>query len=207
MKIKTLLLSVLVLGIGAGHSLQAQSNLTAISYEVSFPLSDTKNFTNSTSFIGFNFDARRFIQPNATIGLSIGLNVFDDKVDDQLINLEGIFENERNIDVWGTQYRYINAWPIMGTAFYYMGDRRSTVRPYVGTGLGVFAARRRLDIGLTTLAETKWQFGFAPEVGLLYNMGELNLLLKGSYNYGLKTGDVNALSYVRVGIGFAWTGY
>jgi outer membrane protein W len=207
MKKNLLLLAAVVLGMGLADVSKAQSNLTAISYEVSFPMSDTKDLINSTSFIGFMFDTRRFVQPNATIGLSVGLHVFDDKVDDEVINLGDIFENERNIDVWGTQYRYINSWPIMVNAFYYLGDRRSQIRPYLGSGFGVFAARRRLDMGLTSLAETKWQFGFTPEVGFLYDMGEVDFLVKANYNYGLKTGDVKALSYFKVGIGFAWTGY
>jgi outer membrane protein len=204
MKKSILLLATLVLGIGAGQIVRAQSNLTAITYEISFPLSDTKDLVGKTSFIGFAIDARRFVQPNVTVGLSAALHVFDEKVDDELISLDGVFDGERNIDLWGTQYRYINSWPLMGTVHYYLGNRRSTVRPYVGTGVGFYAARRRLDIGLNTLAETKWQFGFAPEVGFLYDMGELNFIVKGSYNYGLKTGDVSALSYLKVGVGLAW---
>ena len=207
MRNQILILAVAVIGLGLTQTAKAQSNLTAITYEASFPLSDTKNFTGKTSFIGFKLDMRRFVQPNATIGLSVGFHVFDDKVDDQLISLDGVFENERAIDIWGTQYRYINSWPIMATGYYYLGDRRSSVRPYVGTGIGVFAAKRRLDLGLTSLAETKWQFGASPEAGLLYEMGEMSMILKATYNYGLKTGDVNAIQYFTVGLGFAWTGY
>ena len=121
--------------------------------------------------------------------------------------MSSVFENERNLDIWGTQYRYINAWPLMLNSFYYFGDRRSTVRPYVGSGFGAYIAKRRVDVGLSTIDETKWQFGFSPEFGLLYEMGEVNLLIKATYNYGLKTGNAPALSYATIGVGFAWTGY
>ncbi|MFV1979987.1 MAG: hypothetical protein ACC655_02445 [Rhodothermia bacterium] len=204
---KYILLIAVLFGFGAAQVSRAQSNLTSISYEMSLPLSDTKNLINSTSFIGFMFDTRRFVQPNTTIGVSFGLHVFDDKVDDELIQLEGVFEGSRNLDIWGTQYRYINSWPLMLNSFYYFGDRRSTVRPYLGTGVGAFIARRRLDAGLSSLAETKWQFGHSPELGFLYDMGELNLLLKATYNYGLKSGNAKALQYATIAVGFAWTGY
>ncbi len=204
---KYILLSAVLLGFGATQLSLAQANLTSISYEVSLPLSDTKNAINSTSFIGFMFDTRRFVQPNTTVGVSFGLHVFDEKVTDQVVRIEGVFESSRNLDIWGTQYRYINSWPLMLNSFYYFGDRRSTVRPYMGTGVGAFIARRRVDAGLSSIAETKWQFGMSPEIGLLYNMGELNLLLKGTYNYGLASGNAKALQYATFAVGFAWTGY
>ncbi|MFC2086045.1 hypothetical protein ACFLRO_02405 [Bacteroidota bacterium] len=204
---KHIILAAVLLGLGAAQISRAQSNLTAISYEVSLPLSDTKDFTNKTSFIGFMFDTRRFVQPNTTVGVSLGLHVFDDKVNDEVLHLGDVFENDRNVDIWGTQYRYINSWPLMLNSFYYFGDRRSTVRPYLGTGVGAYIARRRVDAGLSSFAETKWQFGFSPELGLLYEMGEMNLLLKATYNYGLKAGNAPALSYLTFGLGFAWTGY
>ena len=204
---KYVILTAVLLGLGAAQISRAQSNLTAISYEVSLPLSDTKDFTNKTSFIGFMFDTRRFVQPNATVGVSLGLHVFDDKVNDEVLHLDDVFEGTRNLDIWGTQYRYINSWPLMLNTFYYLGDRRSTVRPYLGTGVGAFIARRRVDAGLSSIAETKWQFGFTPELGLLYEMGEMNLLLKATYNYGLAAGNAKALQYVTFGLGFAWTGY
>ena len=186
---------------------RAQSSLTSFTYEVSIPMSDTKAFTGNLSWIGFKFDMRRFVSRTATIGISAGLHVLNEKVDDELIQLGDVFENERNIDVWGTQYRYINSWPLMLTGFYYIGDRRASVRPYVGSGVGFFAAKRRLDMGTSSLAETKWQFGVTPEVGFLYNMGELNLLLKGTYNYGFSSGQANALTYATIGVGFTWMTY
>ena len=204
---KYIALAAILLGAGVTSVIQAQSNLTAITYEASIPLSDTKDFTSSTSFIGFSFDSRRFVQPNTTIGLSIALHVFDNKINDELIQFENVFESDRNVDVWGTQYRYINSWPLMGTAYYYLGNRRDQLRPYLGTGIGAFVARRRLDVGLTSIAETKWQFGFTPEVGILFGFSDGGLILKAKYNYGLKSGDVPSLSYFTVGAGFAFTGY
>ena len=177
---KYIILAAVLLGFGTAQVSRAQTNLTAISYEVSLPLSDTKDFISKTSFIGFMFDTRRFVQPNTTVGVSLGLHVFDDKVADEVFSVESVFENERNLDIWGTQYRYINAWPLMLNSFYYFGDRRSTVRPYVGSGFGAYIAKRRVDVGLSTIDETKWQIGFSPELGLLYEMGEMNLLIKAS---------------------------
>ena len=87
---KYIILTAVLLGFGATHVSRAQSNLTAISYEMSLPLSDTKDFISKTSFIGFMFDTRRFVQPNTTVGVSLGLHVFDDKVTDEVFNVERV---------------------------------------------------------------------------------------------------------------------
>src|SRR6185369_9780068 len=70
-----------------------------------------------------------------------------------------------NTTFTGTIATSLNVFPMLATGnYYFMTDPRG-VRPYAGLGVGAYAAEHRLDVGIWTISDTSWHFGFAPEIG------------------------------------------
>ena len=57
---------------------QAQSFFWGVSYGMSTPFSDTKEFTEGTSWRNMGIDLLAVVNPNTTVGVSFGWNVFND---------------------------------------------------------------------------------------------------------------------------------
>jgi outer membrane protein W len=88
----------------------------------------------------------------------------------------------------------------MGTVHYYFGGKN--IKPYLGLGAGVFYVKRQFEIGLLTTNINKWQFGLAPEIGIMFPIDfDYKIIFKIKYNYAFKSGDAKALSYLGINIG------
>ena len=141
-------------------------SLSTITYTISAPAGDTKDFIDSTSFRGVEFNYRHFVGDRVSIGGSVGWNVFDQK----RTELVSIRTDDFNGDITGTQFRDINSFPFMATAHYYIGDTDGT-HVYFGGRAGVYYVKQRLEIGTVAFDVDGWQFGVAPEVGLIAPLG------------------------------------
>jgi outer membrane protein W len=187
----TLSLTLLLSGEG-----RAQEWLWGAEYMVSSSTGETKDFVNDFSWRNFGIEGRNMVEDNVSVGLYFGWNVFAEKTD-------SLIQFDEATAVSGVQFRYINAFPIMATAHYYFGRRRS-VRPYVGAGVGTYYAENRLEIGLVAFQTKNWHLGVAPEVGLLIPVNwDVRAMLNVRYNYGLKAGGTK-LSYFTFGFGIGW---
>ena len=151
----------------------AQDGIIRLSYDFAFGLGDTKEFVSSDpSWRGFTFEYRHFITPNISVGGTAGWQVFDhettdlitirdaevDVVDGETITLNG--------DISGTQFRFLNSFPIMGTVHYHMGDEFG-MQPFFGIGVGTQRVEERLEIGRFVTERANWKFAIAPEAGVL----------------------------------------
>jgi outer membrane protein W len=119
--------------------------------------------------------------------------------------LGGATVNDGSTTLTGTQYRYINAFPMQVTAHYYTSDDAYETRAYLGGGLGAYKINQRTDIGTYALVDDYWHFGFSPEVGVLIpiNMDTyFNISLK--YHYAVKTKNTINYSWFGLNVGFAW---
>lgn len=187
-----LLLSANVLAQGMGFG--------AATYEIAFPTGDAKKFTDATSFRGFGLDFRKVVKPATTVGLFFGWNVFHER-------LSGTFPLRLGA-VTGVQDRYINAFPIMLNAHRYFGQEGGA-RPYAGLNAGGFIVAQRFDLGLTSLQKDGWEWGVAPEAGVVipFNSGT-KFLINGKFNYAFTgesiTGNDFKLAYWGLNAGFVW---
>ena len=135
------------------------------------------------------------MKDNISVGLYFGWNVFAEKTD-SLISFQ-------RADVSGVQYRYVNAFPIMATAHYYLGQRRG-IRPYVGTGLGTIHSKYRLEIGTVAFEANQWHLAVAPEIGVIIPVNwNARAMINARYNYGFKANNIK-LSYWTIGVGIGW---
>jgi opacity protein-like surface antigen len=170
-----------------------------ISYDIGLPVGGTSDYISQASFRGFSLEGRGFITDNLSYGGSFSWAVFYEEVGPDQFEEEGDTRT-----VYGKQYRYINSFPLMATMHYYFGEWDAT-RFYAGGGIGAHIVNQRTDVGLYVVKDEKWRFGLAPEVGVLIpvNFGS-SLKLSAKYQYAVKAGDSDAVSYLSFGIGFAF---
>lgn len=184
----------LTLSLLAGAEAKAQNWFWGAQYQTSLAMGDTKDFTNSFSWRNFGIEGRALLNREATMsaGLFFGWNVMNDETTD-LINFD-------NFDVSGYQFRYVNAFPILATAHYYLG-RRGKPRAFIGAGAGTYYIENRLEIGTVAIVNKNWHLGLAPEVGFVLPFNrQAATYLSVKYNYAVKSGGVTH-SYMTFGIG------
>ena len=201
MKLKSIFLIILFISIPS----IAQESLTNLSWEIGLPTSKMGQYMGKESYRGFGLDFKKFLTKNTSVGLSIGWNLFDQRLDES-INL-----STENISgtVSGTQIRYINTFPILVNCNYYIG-KRNDLRTFIGLGAGMYYVLQRLDIGVYRIDSKNWHIGIAPEGGLLIPVFDsgTTFLAAVRYNYAFDAGksiggnENNFYSYwsIRLGI-------
>lgn len=192
----------------AGVPLHAQDAVTVVDYTISAPLSDTKDYIDKTSFRGVGVDIRKFLgrENKVSVGGRVAWHVFDSGSISETISIR---TDEINGDVSGTQFRYINSFPMMGVFHYYFGEPGS-VNAYVGTGVGLYYIEQRFEIGLLATEANNWHFGIAPEFGVNVPVSDsVAANFNVTYNYAAKagtdvTGEKTGHQYIsfNIGLGF-----
>ena len=206
MKRITILLSGLMVFAFASAS-EAQfvgDSYSAITYNMGLPMADTKDFIEAYSWRGMGLEFRKFTQPNMSVGLSLGWNVFHEEV---FGTIEIGDDRDGRGHVTGNQDRTINAFPLMVGIQFYAGDEGGT-RPYFGLSGPGFYVEERLDIGIYSFEDNGWNWGVAPEVGLMVPLQtDASLLLNVRYNYAFEGYGRGPYSYVGFNVGFSWSSY
>jgi len=195
MKRFTLLLAVFGSLLVSAGTASAQDWLWGLSYGFSVPTGNTKDFADDFSWRNLNLEGRRIDENRKmSLGFLASWNVFFEKGNrtSELLSVPG--------SVTGTQYRYINSWPILANAHHYFG-RPYSARPYIGVNLGAYVIEARTEIGLVAVHETNVHFGGAPEVGLAVPRGNQIFFVNARYHAIMKSGNVPQQNYLAVSLG------
>jgi len=176
----------------------------AVNWDIGMGTGDTGKFISETSFRGFTIEGRYFINTKTTIGGSFSWQIFKDN---EYVQTPVEIENSGGIigDISGTQYRYINAYPVLVTGHYYFAES-AAVKPYVGIGLGTIYLEERVDVGLISISDDSWGLGVEPAVGMFIPVGmnDFGFNVGVKYTYGTNSGDfTDNFSAFRFSIGFA----
>jgi opacity protein-like surface antigen len=172
-------------------------SMHGLSYSMALPLGKTSDLISKYQWRGFAVDGKYFISDNITLGWQTGWNTFYGEESGTFV------EGTRTRT--GKQYNWMNIWPALFTANYlfgYDGD----VQPYLGVGVGTYWIEQRSQMGLFSTTYSTWNFGLAPEVGVLFPLNlNSNLYLNLKYNYGMNgSSDVDNYSYLTFNVGFLW---
>jgi outer membrane protein len=196
---RTILAVFLVLVLCAG-AVNAEDAIGVVTYDVSFPLGDMKDYIDKTSWRGFGLEGRWLVNPNISLGLAWHWNTFYKTTDEMLEITNG--------HVSGNQYRILYGSPIMATAFWYPNSPLDNpdYMPYIGLGAGTIYMKERLEIGIVAIEESSWHFGLSPEAGVMIPVGYYTSFIAGArYNYAFKSGDDPEHQWWTISVGFAWT--
>lgn len=155
-------------------SLQAWSQdwMMALNYNIAVPGKEMQSFINTPSLLGFSLDARKMVTPYLSVGGSFGQQLF-------FRQAGGAIGEEA--DFVGTQIRFMNAFPVMLNAHVYLGDS-SSLRPYAGINIGGFYAWQRAEMGVLVFEGRKWQWGVAPEAGVIFPVGRMDMNVAAKMN-------------------------
>jgi len=169
----------------------------SLQYNMGFGVGDQGDYITAPSFRGITFiDARWYVADYVTVGGAISWNVFYEEE-------SGTF-NKDNTTINGTQYRYINSFPLLVTVYKYWGDN-DEISYYVGGGIGAYSIEKKTSMGLWAIVDDNWHFGLAPEVGVIFPLGtHAGFILSAKYNNAFKTDDSINYGYFGINAGFAW---
>ena len=203
LRLSVILLAVTIICLIAPHQSQAQDWYTGATYDVSIPAGDLKEFIEDPSWLGVSLTFRKQIERNVTAGLMFGWHVFSERTDETVQLGNGA--------ATGTQDRYVNSFPIMLNAHYYLGER-GNIRPYVGLNAGGLIVLRRYAIGIISFDDDSWEWGVTPEIGAVVPLNrDTALLLQGRFTYSFTGEDLAGsdmkLAYYGISVGFAWQQY
>jgi hypothetical protein len=165
-------------------------------YSIGIPLGGIDNYISAGSFRGANFEGLKEINSKVAVGWILGWNVFSEK------RVNEVYTDD-NLTLTGTQYRYMNLFPMLARALYEFGTAEGT-RPFIGSGLGVTADIAKTNIGLYSFQKTGWHFTVAPEIGIKIPLGYTSLTGSLRYTYGVKTRELGNLSYFSINLGGLW---
>ena len=197
-RIKSIVLLVFMLTIGQAAFSQG-GGIWSFQWAIGFPVGETNDFLDQTSFRGFGIDGRGYVTDRLTVGGRAAWQTFYKDY--------GFVTNtntEENYAISGFQRKYINAIPLTVNTHYYFGY--GAVLPYVGIGIGAYYIETRDYLGIYYLREKAWHFGLAPEVGVVIPFGDsntgVNFAVK--YQYAAATKETSAVSWVELDIGIAY---
>jgi outer membrane protein len=128
----------------------AQYGLGVVTYDITFPSGDLKEFTDNESWRGISIEGRKFFGPQFSAGLSWAWRTFHENTD-ELITFEGGAAS-------GNQFRRFYVSPILATFQLYMYDpwSNATILPYAGLGVGPYWIEKKLDMGVYTITDSNW---------------------------------------------------
>jgi opacity protein-like surface antigen len=191
MKTRRYILALIVIGFSLQYA--AAQGRFGITYNTALPLGETADLVGKYSFRGFGLEGRWEVGNKLDIGFNASWNVFYESA-------SGSF-SEGSSTLTGTQYRYLNAYPIMFTAYKGFGNSE-TFFPYVGMGVGTIKADSQKEMGLWYQESNNWHFGIAPEIGAIISpLNSFDFIVSIRYNYGVKVKDSPAVSYLGINLG------
>jgi hypothetical protein len=169
----------------------------SVNYQLSFPFGNTYQYTGVVSWRGLGLDLQWMVHPKIALGLLFAWNVFYVSTS-QVINFRGV-------DVSGLQDRSLNVFPFL-LDVRYMGGEKGETRPYAGLGIGGELITKRLELGLSAVQSTTFNFALAPELGLIYPFkgSDTALQLGARYNVAFAGGGLPIQNWLSLLIGIAW---
>ncbi|MCK5068574.1 MAG: hypothetical protein KAR16_14095 [Bacteroidales bacterium] len=179
----------------AALAMSAQEVIWKMTYDVAFPFSSTKEFTDQVSWRGLSLDVDRFVGDNLAVGFGFSWSTFVEKESDSSYERDLIL-------LHGTQVRYINNIPLTARLSWY--QPLDALELYGTLGVGAAWHELRREIGTFAFVGNYWQFAMTPEVGAVFPVGSSYLTAKVRYVMAFETDDAPDLSYLSVGLGFAW---
>lgn len=165
------------------------------SYDLSFPIGNTRDYISEMSPRGWSFGLGYHITKQLAVGVDIGLHTFVEV-------LEADTYTDDNITLYGKQFRYINSFPAQVSLQYNtISDR--PVEPYLKLGVGAFFFEQRTDMGIYSWTnDYNWNLGLRPEVGVMFPVFEkVKLSVLARYNYLFENQSVDSQGYFNIGVG------
>ena len=187
-------LTLLLISLSMTIPIQAQQ-IFGISYDISIPTLDTKEFVSNISLVGFGLDAREMRHGKVSFGVTFHWNSFKDDRLERVDTGNGEFISIDN--------RSLESFPILVNSHYYFFSEIESFRPFFGANIGTYFIITRRSVDGVRRSDKNWHFGIAPDIGfMLHFMQDVHIMLTLRYNYAVKTSSSPAQTYWNVIFGF-----
>ena len=201
------LIILIFIYVACAGSINAQAdwhldNLMTINWQIATPLST--NYLKETSLSGGNFEYRRLIKPNMSVGIGFSWNSFEQYIPPKVYDRP---DGPRQI--YTDFVHQVYTLPIYLNAHYYFkgGDK---LKPYAGIGLGAQYSEQSAYYNIFVTEEDNWGFVARPEAGLLFRLsnyfgihGNVGFSYATNKNESLK---IDELKHVYYNVGIYWNG-
>jgi len=184
-KVAGLMLVMLLL---TGLSYGQRAYIAGMSYMISSPTGNSKDFVDKTSYVGFSLEGRKFVSDHFSLGASLQWNAFE--------------QEEAGP---GLAKHTMNAYPLMATVHAYPTNNDKFI-PYAGLGIGAVRVYQRKERVMSLDEQDAWLFGLAPELGAVVRLGtDVGMMFNIKYIQAFESKDkMPAQTYFSVSIGFLW---
>jgi hypothetical protein len=198
MKKSIIIIIMLAAGVFVSPFVSAQSN-TSLLYSVGVPMGALKDHTANTSWRGVTFEWQKFLNPDVSVGINLAYSLYYDDMG------YGSY-TKGNATLTGHQYRYNNLFPMAVNGQYHF-QSSSSLKPYIGLGIGTIYDLRNTDMGMWTVEEENWHFLMSPEVGLIYDLNmATGIKFSIRYDNAFKISDADAFGNLNLNLGFVFHG-
>lgn len=178
-------------------------DMATFNWQIATPLST--DYLKETSLAGGNFEYRRFIKPNMSVGIGFSWNSFEQYIPPK------VYEKPDGSQALYTDFVHqVYTLPMYLNAHYYFsgGDK---LKPYAGIGLGAQYSEQDAYYNIFVTEEKNWGFVARPEVGLLFRTSNyFGLHANIGFNYATNKSDafkIDDLKHVYYSIGIYWNSY
>jgi opacity protein-like surface antigen len=175
---------LLVTGLSYGQ----RAYVAGMSYLISSPTGNTKDFIDKTSYLGFCLEGRKFISDHFSLGASLQWNAFQEEEAGPAL-----------------AKHTMNAYPLMAILHVYPVTNEKFI-PYAGIGIGAVRIYQRVEKIMSIDEDDAWHFGLAPELGAIVRLGpDVGMLFNLKYIQAFESGEkVPTQSFFSVSLGFLW---
>jgi len=186
----------LLMLLGSGSAAQAGNNTFGVSWGLSVPLGETRDFTPDFSFRGVSVEWRNFYMRDAAYGLNVGWNV--------MTGHESATVDFQNIAITGNRWKYTNAVPVYAGWFKFFGRDITKTRWVVGLNAGTAWMERRILISTTSFTDSSWHLALAPEIGMHLPMDSFLGYVGVRYHYAFEAGGMPTQQWLEFKLGFGF---
>jgi outer membrane protein W len=208
----TALATVLLASAGASaqtyyYSDQASSGpqfYGAVTYQLGIPIGNTYNYVQDVSWRGIGLDLQWMVKPTLSVGVAFGWNVFYENVTTTINTVPGGVPSGTGVSIYGNQDRNFNFFPLLADVRF-VPKLKNGVRPFLGVGVGGYITTQQLGIGLYSFSQTAFQFGLAPELGVIIPVeGGAGIQISFRYNMAFAGGGISFQQWLGMNVGVAW---
>src|SRR4030095_8740244 len=177
-------------------------NLMTINWPIATALHT--NDLKGASLAGGNFEYRRLIKPNMSVGIGFSWNSFEQYIPPKVYD-----RPDGSRQIYTDFVHQVYTLPMYLNAHYYFksGDK---LKPYAGIGLGAQYSEQSAYYNIFVTEDDNWGFVARPEAGLLFRFSEY-FGLHGNVGFSYATNKnealkIDELKHVYYNVGIYWNG-
>jgi outer membrane protein W len=179
------------------YALGQGDGMTSIMYSVGFPIGESADYIDQTSFRGFAITGDYFLDDEWSLGFSTGVQTFYQEMGRQTYDVG-------TLSLTGEEFRYLNMIPAIMTGKYHF-DRYGIITPSLGLGAGFHWVGQRTEFAGFQFNDDSFRFGLLGTAGIGLEVSpSTDLLFNTTYHHSFESSDIQTHSFLALQLGLRW---